>query len=260
MRKAIRAAGDAGSEADILSSLTDLSRSHRIFAETRFEVADQIVAHQNDRAIAFPRPLHRENHRTILMGYVESIGAKYQEDGWCEVEPGDIVVDCGGYVGGFARSVVEIAERVIVIEPAPTNYDCCLTNLAGFDQALIVQAGLFDKTGTLPLQMSRRCVDHSLLSPDRGATGESIPVQTLRLDDLMGRVGITRLDFLKLEAEGAEIEVIEGMGAARPRKISIDAGPERYGQSPIADLTAMLTERGYETKARGHNLLAVLKS
>ncbi len=259
MRKRIREAEVGAGEAEVLAALSEVSRSHEVFADTSFEIGEAIVARQNGRAIAFPRPLHRENHRTILMGYVESIGGKYQQDGWCEVDEGDVVIDCGAYVGGFARSVVEIAKRVILIEPAPANYDCCLMNLGDFANAEVIQAGLFNATGTLPLQMSRRCVDHSLLSPDRGATGEAIDVQILRLDDLVVRLGVDRVDFLKLEAEGAEIEAIEGMGDLRPRKISIDAGPERYGESPMPQLTEMLQTRGYETRARGHNLMAVCK-
>jgi FkbM family methyltransferase len=259
MRKRIREAAEAGGEAEVLAALTEVSQSHQVFAETSFENGAMVVARQRGRTIAFPKPLQRENHRTILMGYVESLGGKYQLEGWCEVMPGDVVVDCGAYVGGFARSVVEIAGRTILIEPAPANYDCCVANLSGFPNAEVIQAGLFDKTGTLPLQMSRSGVDHSLLSPDRGATGRSIEVQILRLDDLAGRLGLDRIDFFKLEAEGAEIEAVAGMGDLRPKKIAIDAGPERYGESPMDELVAMLAERGYETRPRGHVLNAVLK-
>ncbi|MDH3263827.1 MAG: FkbM family methyltransferase [Paracoccaceae bacterium] len=260
MRKRIREAAEAGDQtAALAAALTEVSRSHRVFVETTFEEGDTVIARQNGRSIAFPQPPHRENHRTIPMGYVESLGGKYQVEGWCEVEPGDVVVDCGAYVGGFARSVVVTAGRVVLIEPAPANFDCCLANMAGFDNAEVVQAGLFNRTGTMALQMSRRDVDHSLLTPDRGATGSSIDVEILRLDDLAKRLKLKRIDFFKLEAEGAEIEAIEGMGSLRPRKIAIDAGPERYGESPMAELITMLEERGYETRPRGHTLNAVLR-
>jgi FkbM family methyltransferase len=258
MRKRIREAAEAGDEAAVLEALAALSRRETVFAETDFTVGGHVVASQNGRTIAFPAPLQRENHRTILMGYAESLGGKYQAEGWCEVEPGDVVVDCGAYVGGFALSVAGIASRLVLIEPAPANHACCVANLAPFAQAAVVQAGLFDNTGTLPLNISRSGVDHSLLAPDRGVTGKTVEVEILRLDDLAKRLGLDRIDFFKLEAEGAEIEAIEGMGALRPRKIAIDAGPERYGESPMPQLTAMLAERGYETRARGNVLNAVL--
>jgi FkbM family methyltransferase len=263
MRKRIREAAEAGDEAAVLAALAALSRREAVFADTEFEAGagagQQVVARQNGRAIAFPAPLQRENHRTILMGYAESLGGKYQDDGWCEVEPGDVVVDCGAYVGGFALSVAGIASRLVLIEPAPANHACCVANLAPHAGATVIQAGLFDRSGTLPLRLSRSGVDHSLLEPDRGDTGTTVEVEILRLDDLAGRLKLDRIDFFKLEAEGAEIEAIDGMGALRPRKIAIDAGPERYGESPMPQLTVMLADRGYETRARGNVLNAVLR-
>lgn len=258
MRKRIREAAKADSEAEVLKALIEVSRSHSVFVETEFAICDDTVTVlQRDRKIAFPRPLQRENHRTILIGYLECIASKYQFEEWCEVAPGDVVIDCGAYVGGFARSVVEEAGRTVVIEPAPANYECCVSNLDGFSNAGTYQIGLFDQTGILPLQMSRSSVDHSLLSPDRGATGTTLDVETLRLDDLAARLDLKRIDFFKLEAEGAEIEAIEGMGDLRPGKIAIDAGPERYGESPMGELIEMLASRGYETRSRGNVLYAV---
>lgn len=257
MRKRIRETRQAGSELEVLGALSRLSKEHKAFIDTDFDVGEDVIAKQLGRAIHFPRPLHAENHRSIVRGYYEGLHGKYQMDDFCVVEPGDTVIDCGGYVGGFARSVVEIAARTAVIEPAPNNYDCCVANLAEFDNAEIHQMGLFNTTGTLPLQMSSRCVDHSLLAPDRGATGESVEVPIMRLDDLVKKIKFPKIDFFKLEAEGAEIEAIEGMGDLRPRKIAIDAGPERYGESPMEELTDMLIERGYKTKSRGNTLMAV---
>ncbi|MEL6169821.1 MAG: FkbM family methyltransferase [Pseudomonadota bacterium] len=257
MRKRIREAATEPSEIEVLAALVRTAREHDAFVDTEFEMGDTIVTRQKGRTVHFPRPLHKENHRTILRGYLEGLHGKYQIEGFCEVAEGDVVVDCGAYVGGFARSVVEIASRVVLIEPAPANYECCLSNLKGFDTAEVHQMGLFNTTGTLPLQLSNRCVDHSLLAPDRGATGESVEVPIMRLEDLAAKLDLNHIDFLKLEAEGAEIEVIDGMGAMRPSKISIDAGPERYGESPMEELQEMLRTRGYEVQARGNTLCAV---
>jgi len=260
MRKEIRAAadGNAGSEEGILQALAELSHGHRNYVDTDFVLANQVIVRQSGRDMHFPRPLNRENHRTILTGYLEVLHGKYQKPGFCEVHPGDTVVDCGAYVGGFARSVASVAGRVILVEPAPANLSCCIANLSGFDRARVVQAGLFNASGTFELRLSHRDVDHSLLAPDRGATGESLTVPTYRLDDLAQTLGLDRVDFFKLEAEGAEIEAIEGMGALRPRNIAIDAGPERFGESPAPQLTNMLIQRGYEVAQTGNTLFARL--
>jgi len=64
------------------------------------------------------------------------------------------------------------------------------------------------------------------------------------------------LDFVKLEAEGVEIEVFEGLGELKPRKFAIDVSPERNGESPGPELTVRLEELGYNTHQRGHVLFA----
>jgi FkbM family methyltransferase len=257
MRLAVRAAETAGSELGVLEALSDLSKTHRAWVPTTFDLQEHVVASQNERHIHFPRPMHRENHRTILRGYVESLHGKYQMEGFCEVEEDDVVIDCGAYVGGFALSVAPIASRLVLIEPAPVNHACCATNLANFPQATALQMGLFDRSANFALQMTKSDVDHSFLTPDHGATGKSITVQSRRLDDLAAELGLDRIDFFKLEAEGAEIEAIAGMGDLRPAKISIDAGPERYGKSPAPELTETLEGYGYEVRVSGHTLCAV---
>lgn len=261
MRKAVRDAAARGgrSEAKVLEELAHLSTTHRAWVPTTFELTDQVIVRQNDAEIHFPRPMQRENHRTILRGYLESLCGKYQMEGFCEVAEGDVVVDCGAYVGGFARSVAPIAGSFVLIEPAPDNHACCVNNFKQFPNTTVLQAGLFDKTQTFRLQLSASDVDHSFLTPDRGITGESIEVSAKRLDDLARELGIDHIDFFKLEAEGAEIEAIAGMGDLRPAKIAIDAGPERYGESPAPQLTETLEGYGYEVRQSGQTLCAVLK-
>jgi FkbM family methyltransferase len=48
----------------------------------------------------------------------------------------------------------------------------------------------------------------SLVRRDTGAEGES--VLAVSLDDLMRWEGLTRLDFVKIDVEGSEVEVLEG--------------------------------------------------
>ena len=257
MRLAVRAAEKASTEIAILHGLSELSQTHRAWVPTTFDLQEHVVVGQNEREIHFPRPIHRENHRTILRGYVESLHGKYQIEGFCEVEAGDVVIDCGAYVGGFGLSVAPIASRLVLIEPAPTNHACCVSNLKDFPNAIALQMGLFDISTDFELQLSKSDVDHSFLTPDHGATGETIRVPSRRLDELASELELDRIDFFKLEAEGAEIEAIAGMGDLRPTKISIDAGPERFGESPAPELTKTLQSYGYEVRMSGHTLCAV---
>ncbi|MGB0412630.1 MAG: FkbM family methyltransferase [Pikeienuella sp.] len=248
-----------GLEVNTLAALSNLSFDKEHYEDTIFDLGETVKVTQCGHEIHFPRPLHRENHRGILRGYLTGLSAKYQRDGEFEVEPGDIVVDCGAYVGGFARSVVEIAERVVLIEPAPANYRCCQLNLAQFDNATVLNCGLFNETGVMPLNLSGSDVDHSFITPDQKGTGKTFEVPILRLDDLAKQQNLPRIDFWKLEAEGVEIEAIQGMGDMLPRKISIDTSPERMGMSPEKELTELLQAKGYDISTSENALRARLR-
>jgi hypothetical protein len=54
--------------------------------------------------------------------------------------------------------------------------------------------------------------------------------------------------LLKLEAEGAEIEVIEGAERilSKTRYITADLGFERKGKSTLPDVTNYLLQKGFE--------------
>jgi hypothetical protein len=76
----------------------------------------------------------------------------------------------------------------------------------------------------------------------------AVDVQTL--DGLCERAGLTRLDFIKIDVEGAELHVLEGgersIAAFRPAiLVEIEARhTARYDYRPD-DIVGWLTRRGY---------------
>ena len=101
-------------------------------------------------------------------------------------------------------------------------------------------------------------VEHSLLMPDDGNIVRVQEIDVMRIDDYARLEGLKRLDFVKIEAEGVELEVFEGLGSLRPRKLAIDVSPERNGQSPAEDFWAIMVKLGYEIKQRRNVLFARL--
>jgi hypothetical protein len=61
---------------------------------------------------------------------------------------------------------------------------------------------------------------------------------------------------VKIEAEGVELEVFEGLEAIRPRKLAIDVSPERDGESPAAEFRIRLARMNYEFRQRANVLFA----
>lgn len=244
-------------EADRLSLYEIFSNTLPSLTPTTFRVEEgKVVACQNSREIAFPRPLPLIKHSHIVYGYEQWLQRKYALPGFVEVEKGDVVVDCGAYVGGFTMGAVKIAGHVHCFEPDAQNFDCLLWNHRGIGNATFNREGLYSETKTMILNLSASSVEHSFLQPDDGPPVSTCRVEAVTLRDYCRSKGLASLDFVKIEAEGVEIEVFEGLFDMRPRKFAIDVSPERNGESPADEFVKRLAAQGYETRQRGYVLFA----
>ena len=77
---------------------------------------------------------------------------------------------------------------------------------------------------------------------EHGESGEF--VETVTLEDIDA-------DFAKIEAEGAEPEVLEGLASTSIPKLAVNCDPERDGESPREAVIARLEAIGYETVVVG---------
>lgn len=227
--------------------------------ETRFHLEEDVaLAEQLCQEIAFPRPVPLVKLALITFGYVEWLRRKYSLPGFVEVQPGDIVVDCGAYVGGFSLSAASIAAEVHAFEPERENARCARRNVAAMANVRVVECGLYDRSDELTLNISSNSVEHSMLEPDDHVVIERRPVSVVSLADYAQANGIGRLDFLKIEAEGVELEVFNGLAGVRPARIAIDVSPERNGKTPAPEFRSLLEPLGYEVRQRGQVMFARL--
>lgn len=200
----------------------------------------------------------RQITRFIGMG-IDMLGRvreKYTCPGFVEVGSGDIVVDVGAFIGEFSRSVAPLTDRLIAIEPDTRNYQALKRNLEHWDHTEAMQLAAWNETGTLSFNVANDPSEGSILDVDSTYTGESITVDTTRIDDLAEEIGLERIDFLKIEAEGAEPEVFEGTGSLHVEKLAIECAPERDGSSPADVILEQLESQKYETRLRGNVVFA----
>ncbi len=243
---------------ELYEALTELVPG---FTPTTFTIEpDTVLAHQCGRELAFPRPVPLVKLCILAFGYDEWLRRKYCLPGFVEVEAGDVVVDCGAYVGGFSLSAARLAAQVHAFEPDSANARCARRNLHPLPNATVEECGLYSHSGEMVFNLSANSVEHSLLLPDDGIVVQERRITVVSLADHLRSQGIGRLDFLKLEAEGVELEVFAGLGEIRPRKMAIDVSPERNGQSPAAEFRARLEPLGYEVRQRAQVMFARLRS
>jgi FkbM family methyltransferase len=125
---------------------------------------------------------------------------------------GDIVVDVGAGTGWetwcFSRSVGK-SGRVVSIEAHPTVFRClsrmCAENR--LENVTLIQAAVADHEGEVQFTDSP---EHEANSMIGAVSGIRVPCMTL--DHIFRSLGSSRVDFLKMNIEGAERLALSGMG------------------------------------------------
>jgi FkbM family methyltransferase len=163
------------------------------------------------------------------------------------VEPGDRVVDCGAFLGEFALGLRGQASEIVCLEPDPRSYGALSATVADDETIQARQQAAWHSDdepvrmtlGTDPSETSARTLDE-------GRVVGAVDAQTVMLDDIDA-------DFAKLEAEGAEPEVLDGLSSPSIPKVAVNCDAERDGESPREAVVARLEAIGYETVVVGDN-------
>jgi len=131
-----------------------------------------------------------------------------------------VVIDAGANRGSFTAAVLAMADAagvpvtVHAFEPGPEAAAALAGRFANEPRVTIVRAAVSDVEGTAPLfdaAGASQCA--SLIKRDPRAHDDPPQVAVTTLAAYLGRTGLSRIDFLKLDIEGAELEALRGLGA-----------------------------------------------
>ena len=141
------------------------------------------------------------------------------------LNPADTVVDVGANIGAFSIFAAQHCPmgRIYSVEPDPDNFQVLVDNIRmnSFENIIPLNVALYSKEAELPL--SSRWA-HSSLYFDIGRS-EQYMVKAISMKTLMEDQRIGMIDFLKMDCEGAEFDILFSLGAdqlSRIRKISME--------------------------------------
>ena len=162
------------------------------------------------------------------------------------VRPGDVVLDGGANVGVFTREALSAgAKLVVAIEPAPENLECLRRNFRAEIEAgrvIVYPKGVWDREDSLTLYINPKNSTVDSFVAHKGTIEQpSVPLTTI--DKLAAELRLEKIDFIKLDIEGAEPRALTGaaevMKRFKPRlAVSSYHSGEEAGEIPAAIRTA----------------------
>jgi FkbM family methyltransferase len=162
------------------------------------------------------------------------------------IRPGDVIVDCGANIGEVSRSARQRGADVIAVEPEQGEARCITHNVPGV--RAVLNKALWKEDGYIEFFSKNDSGDSSIFEMEQYQSKKRVPTTTL--DTVFHEQGIDRLRLLKLEAEGAEPEILEGARDSLTRidYITADLGPERgvRKETTLAPVANRLYAEGFE--------------
>lgn len=195
------------------------------------------------------RPTDESDQYIIKEIYGEAV---YDE---LAVSNGDVVIDVGANIGVFSTRASErvgAAGKVISVEPIKDNIRLLKKNLKqnGCTNVQILKLALSNSTKDGVMNVYQRHGSSSFVSKSREKLLSTQLVKVDTLDNVVSMLGLSRVDELKIDVEGAELDVLQGavrtLSKHRP-KVAIEIHPWGPSRSQI---TEFLQEQGYRTELR----------
>jgi len=132
---------------------------------------------------------------------------------WVRPQPGDVWIDCGAHVGRYAVQAARLVAPdglVVAIEPHPENFRELVHNLASNQicNVLPIRAAVWSEAMDLRLStIPEQSFSHKI--GDNGSAA-ALLVRSVTLDGLVKGLNLPSVNWIKLDVEGAECEVLKG--------------------------------------------------
>jgi len=253
---AVKHALGRGPEAEV--SLRWLLRTTRVLNSrfrARAEVScrlegDYKIFTVNDQVFVWPKAAPLEGLIQVCSEQMTQNHPHQYLWGPTQLQPGEVALDIGACEGAFAAQAAALGARVIAIEPSQIMITAMvrLFQLRGLAPIHISRC-LLGRSGSA-FFLERRDGPHASGTVD-GPQDGAFEVPALTLDEYAEGIGLQRLDFIKCDAEGADVGIIKS-GPATLRRFRPKLAIATYhNDQDFLELRQFLVPLGYKVRGKG---------
>lgn len=125
---------------------------------------------------------------------------------------GGVAFDIGAHIGYYSRLLSPLVDTVYAFEPEPNNFALLVKNTERYKNVVPINMAVSDQTGMQDFFLVKDSTfRHSLVNE---GDCERISVDTTSLDLFAKLKNISNVSFIKIDVEGYEEKVLEGMKEA----------------------------------------------
>lgn len=171
-----------------------------------------------------------------------------------------VIIDAGAHQGTFTVSMASSAKvgHVIAIEPMSANLMFLKKNLRinNLENVTVIPKGLWSNSRKRTFYLGSSSAEYSILRDRKLTALKIVEIEVDTLDNILEQHGVNKVDFIKMNIEGAEIEALKGARRTlknHPVELVIDAHHFVNGKPTYETIIPMLKELGF--KCEGKSLI-----
>jgi len=195
------------------------------------------------KIIHVPSPLRWKLYRKGWQARLDQLEREYGVGRHVPLKKGDLILDIGANAGEFAHVAARYGASIYCVEPDPRAFACLEANTGMLSNVAAEDTLIWKEATDIDFFCAPERADSSVF--DEGQ-GPKIVKHATTVEQFCASRDIAAVDLLKCDAEGAEPEVLEGIGKMWDRIgcIALDTGAERKGERTNIECRRIMEANG----------------